>query len=44
MFYVSSKVKDKYGITDTLDEVEEFYTKKDILDLVNKFRLEILGM
>ena len=44
MFYVSSKVKDKYGITDTLDGVEEFYTKKDILDLVNKFHLEILGV
>lgn len=44
MFYVSSKVKDKYGITDTSDGVEEFYTKKDILNLVNKFNIEISGI
>lgn len=34
MFYISSKKGDKYGITDTSDGVEEFYTESRIVDMV----------
>lgn len=30
MFYVSSKKGDLYGVTDTKDEVEEFYSKEQL--------------
>lgn len=35
MFYVSSIKKNKYGITDTKDGVEEFYNKKEIKQFIN---------
>ena len=32
MFYVSSKNGDKYGVTDTNDNIEEFYTSEQLSD------------
>ena len=32
MYYISSVVDDKYGITDTKDGVEEFYDARFIYD------------
>lgn len=34
MYYISSKNDDKYGVTDTTDGVEEFYTVSQLRDLV----------
>jgi hypothetical protein len=33
MFYISSKKGKKYGITDTSDGIEEFYTPNEILQI-----------
>lgn len=40
MFYISSKKGDKYGVTDSRDGVEEFYTKLELKAL----NIPILGM
>ena len=42
MYYISSVVDDKYGITDTKDGVEEFYDARFIYD--NFKSLEIKGV
>ena len=44
MFYVSSMDKNSYGVTDTTDGVEEFYTERQIYDLIYKLRIKILGV
>lgn len=43
MFYISSKNNDKYGITDTSDGVEEFYSSRKIYDLMKNNKLLIYG-
>ena len=44
MFYVSSRNGNLYGVTDTTDEVEEFYTAEQIYALIYKLRIIILGV
>ena len=34
MYYISSKTKNKYGVTDSNDNVEEFYTKDEVMDFL----------
>lgn len=36
MFYVSSEENGRYGVTDTKDNVEEYYTKQELLSFINK--------
>lgn len=44
MFYVSSINENLYGVTDTTDGVEEFYTVDQIYNLVYKLRIKIVGV
>ena len=45
MLYVSSRSKeDLFGVTDTDDNTEEFFTKADLLGLVSKYNFEIDGV
>lgn len=44
MYYISSKKDNLYGITDTKDLVEEFYSECDILDIVYNKGIKILGV
>lgn len=44
MFYISSRVNNKFGITDSKDGLEEFYIKEDILKMVNNLGIEIDGV
>lgn len=44
MFYVSSKVNSLYGITDTEDGVEEFYTLEDCRKLSISSNFNIIGL
>lgn len=44
MFYVSSKNGDKLGVTDTKDNVEEFYTKEELADFFFNHRIRISGV
>lgn len=34
MFYVSSEGNGRYGVTDTKDNVEEYYTKQELLNFI----------
>lgn len=43
MFYVSSLKGDKIGITDTTDNIEEFYSNREVVNFVHK-RLNIYGI
>lgn len=43
MFYVSSRKGMKFGITDTEDGVEEFYTRKEIINMAYR-GIEIAGV
>lgn len=43
MFYISSKNGDKLGVTDTKDNVEEFYTKEELADFFFNHRIKIFG-
>ena len=43
MFYISSNQGDIYGITDTSDGVEEFYSKRKLIDLYKK-GINIIGI
>ena len=36
MFYVSSEGNERYGVTDTKDNVEEYYTKQELLSFINQ--------
>lgn len=36
MFYVSSEGNGRYGVTDTKDNVEEYYTKQELLNFINQ--------
>lgn len=36
MFYVSSEKDGKYGVTDTKDNVEEYYTKQELLNFIKQ--------
>lgn len=40
MFYVNSKSGNKYGVVDTKDRIEEFYTEKQL----RSFKVPILGV
>ena len=44
MFYVSSKNNGLFGVIDTDDNVEEFYTKEKLLQIVSNLNLEIDGV
>lgn len=44
MFYVSSAKGNKFGVTDTGDGKEEFYSKEELLTFVNKQGVEINGV
>ena len=44
MFYVSSINGMTVGVTDTLDNVEEFYTARDLMSLIKKYNLKISGV
>ena len=44
MFLISSKVGDKYGVKDTSDDVEEFYTSKEIYDIIRNLEIPIRGV
>lgn len=43
MFYISSINGNKLGVTDTKDNVEEFYTKEELADLFYNHRVYIEG-
>lgn len=45
MLYISSvdDNKDRYGVTDTLDNVEEFYSNSQIVDFIKNKELVIYG-
>ena len=43
MYWVSSKYDDKFGITDSDDSIEEFYTEEELFDFI-KNGVEILGV
>lgn len=43
MFYVSSIKGDKIGVTDTSDNIEEFYSDSQIVDIINKGKVKIYG-
>lgn len=44
MYYISSIKGNKYGVTDTKDGVEEFYTFSEIVDFVDKLNIPIKGV
>lgn len=44
MFYISRKVGNNYGVVDTKDNIEEFYTREQILDTVSKLKVSIKGV
>lgn len=44
MFYISSKKNDLYGVTDTQDGKEEFYSRDTILSFVRNQGIEIDGV
>lgn len=44
MFYVNSKNDSKYGVIDTDDNVEEFYTKEELSDFFFNHRIKIFGV
>ena len=44
MFYVSNISGVTVGVTDTLDNVEEFYTARDLMSLIKKYNLKISGV
>lgn len=43
MFYISSIKGNKLGVTDTKDDVEEFYTKEELADFFFNHRIKISG-
>jgi hypothetical protein len=43
MLYVSSKRGNKFGVTDTDDDVEEFYTDREIAKLLESKKVYIYG-
>lgn len=43
MFYISSNQGDNYGVTDTTDGVEEFYSRRKLIDLYKK-GINIIGI
>lgn len=44
MFYISSKKDGLYGVTDTEDGVEDFYTLKELGEIVKTCKLDIKGL
>lgn len=44
MFYISSVSDKLYGVTDTTDGVEEFYTRDQIYALIFKYKFKIEGV
>lgn len=44
MYYISSKMDERYGVTDTRDMCEEFYTFSQIKDLVEVRGVKIYGV
>ena len=40
MYYISSKNMNRYGITDTNDGVEEFFTMSELINIANKVKVE----
>ena len=43
MFYLSSINGSKYGITDTVDDIEELYTGREIAKFVERDKITIYG-
>lgn len=44
MFYISKKYdSSKYGVTDTKDGIEKVYSVKDLVDIINKYKVIIKG-
>lgn len=43
MFYVSSIENGKIGVTDTDDNVEEFYKDRELFKIINKYKLKVYG-
>ena len=44
MFYLSSINGSKYGITDTVDDIEELYTGREIAKFVERDKITIYGV
>jgi hypothetical protein len=44
MFYISSTKRNTYGVTDSTDGVEEFYTRDQILAMVYENHIKIRGV
>ena len=44
MFYLSSINGSKYGITDTVDGIEELYTGREIAKFVERDKITIYGV
>ena len=44
MFYVSDSKVDMYAITDTKDNVQEWYTKEGILNILSRNQITIHGV
>ena len=44
MFYISSKKNDLLGVTDTKDNIEEFYSKEDLAKIFLESHIKINGL
>lgn len=44
MYWVSSKKDDLYGVTDTRDNVENFFTAKELFEIIAEDKVEIDGV
>lgn len=43
MYWVSSKKDNLYGVTDTMDNVENFFTAKELFEIIAEDKVEIDG-